>query len=228
MILWRRFLSLIAYDLIKHRSRCVQNETILHYACGETNLVLVLLAFGADPRQKNSKGKSSFSLACEYGHELVLKLILKGVSQSTIMKLITRTNYKFRKANVKPILPGIDTSTNAHKISKVVNSKDKLGNTPLMNIVNDDRNFGIVWYLIGTNSKVNVQNKEGNSALDIAIHGTPNLYIKNNKGKMACDLVDLWDGHQIAKALRGEEVDWVRLMKYGKCLKQIVERGFGF
>ncbi|KAJ3124036.1 hypothetical protein HK098_001412 [Nowakowskiella sp. JEL0407] len=229
------YLSLLTYGFDPKTTIAThKNETLLHHACqrGKINTVLVLLAYGANPGQKNSDGKTPFSFACEYKHLDIVKLIFKGVHQTIVAKLTDRSMGKFKDSHVKPQLQGMNSSTVQYQISEFINKQDEMGNTALMDVVGDDEKIEIVECLITARTKVNVKNKVGDTALHIAIrsgaysnamcilrYASPNPYIKNNEGKAPRDLVVLGHYHPIAKALRGEEVDWESLVKNGAYFK---------
>ncbi|KAJ3130513.1 hypothetical protein HK098_000078 [Nowakowskiella sp. JEL0407] len=159
---------------------------------GVLSVVTTLLSFGANPFFPNERRQTPFSIACTNGHLSVVKLIINGESEKTVM--LIRKDAKVKPKLVDPTPPPRE----AINITESINIPDRNENTALILASNCDCKNDILEYLISFGAKFNHQNKNGNTALHKALKseayrnvvsllrcGQVDLDIMNNRGKNA-------------------------------------------
>ncbi|KAJ3122463.1 hypothetical protein HK098_002801 [Nowakowskiella sp. JEL0407] len=212
-------LSLMTYGFDPNTPVAAQkNETILHYVCQRAAImtVQIFLAYGANASLQDSDGEIPFSLACKYGHYRIVILIVDGVSQSIVSTPKERTTGNFKLVKFPPKDRDQSTDKPKYFVWELVKLQNGSGITALMSIVDDDERNVTVKYLIRARTDINVKNKDGNTALHIALTAkayrnvinilreeSPDIRIRNNEGKAAQDLVEgLGNDHAVVKGLQ--------------------------
>ncbi|KAJ3122269.1 hypothetical protein HK098_002974 [Nowakowskiella sp. JEL0407] len=230
----RIYSSLIVYGFNPDTLSTNRTNTVMHEACGfgRYNVVKVLLAFGANPLQKNNANETPFVFACMNGHLDVVQLIVDGLSTEDVQRIREKTMERFTDAKIKPKF----TSTSFVKRStkELIEGRDIDGNTAIFYASVNSKYTDLVEYLLSVGAQSNTQNSYGNTPLHVAIEeslfanaisilrfGQPDISIKNILGKTARDLETLSaleENHPIIMALEGKEVDWEQEVEKEHCL----------
>ncbi|KAJ3122274.1 hypothetical protein HK098_002979 [Nowakowskiella sp. JEL0407] len=207
-------------------------ETILHVVCrkGLKMSAQVLLAYGADPFLPNWHKSTALNIAAEWGHIEIVRYMIQGIAPEIIEELKDVNSDVF--SNVKDRRhPEFETYTPLRKsdVARWIDEPDDDGDTPLINSVRDRNKKTspslIPQYLIAHGANMNLQNKQGQTALHVAVSSEtfhhiitllkekPNLELKDNNGKTPAELYaekrpNRKEDDFILRGLKGENLDW--------------------
>ncbi|XP_076450296.1 palmitoyltransferase ZDHHC17-like [Babylonia areolata] len=143
------------------------NSTPLHWATrqGHLNMVVLLIAYGADPSVRDGEGYSCIHLAAQFGHTaIVAYLIAKGqdvdLPDKTGMTAVMWAAYR---------VFGYDPVRLLLTFGASVNKADKFHGNTALHWACQTGNHVCVKMLLDAGADLNILNSKGQSALDVAI-----------------------------------------------------------
>ncbi|MDA3957517.1 ankyrin repeat domain-containing protein [Oceanispirochaeta sp.] len=164
-----------------------KGKTALHIAAeaGNTSIVQLLLLQKADPNSLDNNGKTPLHLAVASGHSETASVLVDGKADIFIQdqQKLTAIESGF---NQMEILKALTRETNVNR--------GMVGTGTLMHLAASKGNTEAVKYLISLKSDLNIKNKDGKLALDIALEDRTSL----EKARIASLLIK-------AGSFRGQE-----------------------
>lgn len=140
-------------------------DTVIHIAIMmnvPADTLAVLTSHGADVDARNKEGVTPLSIAVQKEDIAIVKLLTKAGANIHTKDTNNKSPLDWALSGSNEMLEAVVNASN-------VNSQDSEGNTPLHIAINTDAPLSKIQYIISLTDDVNTRNRDGNSALFLAI-----------------------------------------------------------